>query len=78
VDLTTPRNAKSFASVAELVKIISRNSAPIAFATTSRERSTAAIASCPNEWSEPAFPNLSEKYGFMARKTAGSTGVVAA
>ena len=69
---------QDFASVAEPVKTMSRNPAPILLAIVSRALSAAAIASCPNEWSELGFPNCFERYGSIARRTAGSMGVVAA
>ena len=75
---TTPRSTTLFASVAEPVKMTSRKSAPSAVAIRSRAASSAAIASCPNECTEPAFPNRVPKYGRIARATAWSTGVVAA
>jgi hypothetical protein len=65
-------------SVAEPVKIISRKSAPMILAIFPRDSSTAAIASWPKEWSDEGLPNRAEKYGFIAFKTSGATGVVAA
>jgi len=45
-------------------------------ATDSRALSTAARARCPKEWIELALPDSAEKYGSMASKTSGATGVV--
>ncbi len=75
---TAPRNAKLFASVAEDVKTISRDSAPMAFATLFLETKSAREDAWPNEWRDPGFPNASTKNGFIAWRTRGSTGVDAA
>ena len=67
-----------FDSVAPEVKTISRGSAPRAAAITSRAAPTAASARRPKTWlREAAFPKCSVKYGSIASRTRGSTGVVA-
>ena len=72
-----PSTAKLSASVAPLVNTISAGLAPRADAITSRDRSTAARASCPNWWMLLALPNCSVKNGSIASTTRGSVGVVA-
>ena len=73
-----PRIARSSDSVAPDVNTISLSAAFIAAATWCRASSTAASASHPKTWlREAAFPNVSVKYGSMASRTAGSSGVVA-
>src|SRR6267378_1660748 len=73
----TPKIAWLSASVPPLVKTISCGRAPISAATCSRAVSTAARALCPKVWIEAAFPNSPERYGSIAWRTSGSTGVVA-
>ena len=73
----TPFTARLSDSVAPLVQTISRAVAPMSRATSSRASSTASAASHPNEWLfEAAFPDRSVKYGSIASRTRGSTGVV--
>src|SRR4051812_39984570 len=64
-------------SVPQLVKTISRGSAPIRAATFSRAKSTALIRSCPKEYALEGFPHFSVKYGSIASITSGATRVVA-
>jgi hypothetical protein len=67
-----------FDSVAPLVKMTSFDVAPINFAICSRATSTAFSASHPNEWFRlAALPNVDVKYGIIASRTRGSSGVVA-
>jgi hypothetical protein len=64
--------------VAPLVTMISFGVALISRATCPRAFSTASSAVQPNEWLRLAeLPNFSRKYGSIASKTRGSTGVVA-
>ena len=74
---TTPKIARLSASVPPLVKTISLGRAPIRAATEARARSTAPRALWPNEWTEFGLPYSAEKYGSIAARTSGSTGVVA-
>ncbi len=63
--------------MAPLVQTTSRAVAPMSRATSSRASSTASSAFQPKEWLfDAAFPNRSVKYGSMASRTRGSTGVV--
>ena len=56
----------------------SRGEQPIPSAISSRDWSTAALASCPKLWLVlPALPKRCVKYGSIASSTRGSTGVVA-
>ncbi len=73
-----PLMARLSDSVAPLVKTISRAVAPISPAICLRAASTASSACQPNEWFRlAAFPKRSVKYGSIASRTRGSTGVVA-
>ncbi len=65
-------------SVAPEVKTISFSEAPRACASAARAASTAASASQPKTcWREAALPKDCVKYGVIASRTRGSTGVVA-
>ena len=65
-------------SVAPEVKTISLPLAPMSAATCSRASSTAFSAVQPKLWLRlAALPNFSVKYGSIASRTRGSTGVVA-
>src|SRR5262249_56067727 len=74
----TPLSARLMDSVPPEVNTTSLGSrAPISLAICSRARSTAPSASQPNGWLRLAgCPNFSVKYGIMASRTRGSTGVV--
>jgi len=73
-----PLIARLLLSVAPLVKTISRGEQPMPSAISSRDWSTAALASCPKLWLVlPALPKRWVKYGSIASSTRGSTGVVA-
>ena len=73
----TPKMARLSASVPPLVKTISLGRAPMSAATEARARSTAPRALWPKEWTEFGLPYSAEKYGSIAARTSGSTGVVA-
>ena len=74
----TPLSARLMDSVPPEVNTISLGSrAPISAASSSRARSTAPSASQPKGWLRLAgWPNFSVKYGIIASRTRGSTGVV--
>ena len=74
----TPLMARLLASVAPLVKMISRGWAPRTAATCSRASFTASSAAQPY-WCVrlPALPKCSVRYGSIAATTRGSQGVVA-
>jgi len=74
----TPKIALLSDSDPPEVKTISSGLAPKKLAKTSRESSNAFLTSCPNPWILEALPNFSKKYGYIAFKTKGSQGVVAA
>ena len=60
------------------VKTISFAFAPTRSATSSRAFSTAEAARIPKTWlRDAALPKVSVKYGRIASRTRGSTGVVA-
>lgn len=64
-------------SVAPDVKMTSPGLQPRSPATWARACSTPSSASQPKLWlREAAFPNFSVKYGSIAARTSGSTGVV--
>ncbi len=73
-----PLIARLSDSVAPLVKTISFALAPMRSATCLRPCSTASSASQPYLWLRlAALPKRSVKYGSIASRTRGSTGVVA-
>ncbi len=67
-----------FASVAFPVNIISLFSAFINLASVVRDSSNARFASIPKVFNDSALPYFVVKYGIIASKTRGSSGVVAA
>jgi len=67
-----------FASVALPVNIISWFSALINLARVARDSSNAFFASIPRVFNDSALPYFVVKYGIIASKTRGSSGVVAA
>nr|WP_279308425.1 hypothetical protein [Rhodocaloribacter litoris] len=75
---SNPARAALSDSVPPLVNRISAGSASRQAATRSRLSSTAKRAFRPSACTDEAFPKCSRKYGSIASKTAGSSGVVAA
>src|SRR5262249_25465273 len=67
-----------FASVPPEVKTTSPLLAPVARAISPRALSTASAARCPRRCREEGFPNSSSRYGRIAARTPGSSGVVEA
>ena len=74
----TPRMARLSPSVPQDVKHTSSAFAPRQAATRSRASSSATRASRPHRCTLEGFPNRAPKYGAMASRTSGLTGVVAA
>jgi hypothetical protein len=64
-------------SVAPPVKITDWGSAPTAFATARRARSTTARAACPSRWMLDAFPGVPSRASTIASLTVGKSGAVA-
>jgi hypothetical protein len=64
-------------SVAQEVKITSREGAPISSATCSRAVSTTDLSFDPNLYALDGLPHSVVRYGIMASSTSGKIGVVA-
>ena len=72
-----PMIARLSDSVPPPVKMISCGFAPSRAASRSRESSIAARASRPAAWMLEGLPKCRSRYGRIASKTSGASGVVA-